>query len=105
MAFKYIHQSLILVSVISLWFNFCFCFFSWYSYRYYKFCSGLKICAITAKTKKYKPIINKKSKKHDKLILLAKTKLNSIEILISKALISSNIGHDEFVSANVFKKI
>ena len=35
---------------------------------------GLKICAITAAIKKYKSIIKKKKKKHDKIILLAKTK-------------------------------
>ena len=32
--------------------------------------------------------------------MLAKSKLNSIEILISKALIDSHISHDEFVSVN-----
>ena len=32
--------------------------------------------------------------------MLAKSKLNSIEILISKALIDSYISHDEFVSVN-----
>ena len=39
---------------------------------------GLKICAITAGIKKYKSIIKKKKKKHDKIVLLAKSKLNSI---------------------------
>ena len=58
---------------------------------------GLKICAITAGVKKYKSIIKKKKKKHDKIVLLAKSKLNSIEVLISKALINSVISHDEFV--------
>ena len=58
---------------------------------------GLKICAITAGIKKYKSIIKKKKKKHDKIVLLAKSKLNSIEVLISKALINSVISHDEFV--------
>ena len=57
---------------------------------------GLKICAITAGIKKYKSIIKKK-KKHDVIVLLVKAKLNSIEVLISKALIDSNISHDEFV--------
>ena len=33
-------------------------------------------------------------------MLLAKSKLNSIEVLISKALIDSNISHDEFVLIN-----
>ena len=32
--------------------------------------------------------------------MLAKSKLNSIEILISKALIDSNINHDEFILIN-----
>ena len=48
---------------------------------------ALKICAINAGIKNYKPIIKKKKKKHDKIVLLAKNKLNTIEILISKALI------------------
>ena len=61
---------------------------------------GLKICAITAGIKKYKSIIKKKKKKHDKIVLLAKSKLNSIEVLISKALIDSVISHDEFVLIN-----
>ena len=66
---------------------------------------GLKICAITAGIKKYKPIIEKKKKKHDKIVLLAKSKLNSIEVLISKAFIDSVICHDEFVLINnVWKK-
>ena len=38
--------------------------------------------------------------KHDKIVLLAKSKLNSIEVLISKALIDSNISHGEFVVIN-----
>ena len=33
-------------------------------------------------------------------MLLAKSKLNSIEVLISKALINSNISHDQFVLIN-----
>ena len=37
--------------------------------------------------------------------MLAKSKLNSLEILISEALIDSNINHDEFVLINnVLKK-
>ena len=52
---------------------------------------GLKICAITAGIKNYKSMIKKKKKKHDKIVLLAKSKLNSIGVLISKALIKSLI--------------
>ena len=38
---------------------------------------GLKVCAITVRIKKYKSIIKKKKKKHDKIALIAKPKLNS----------------------------
>ena len=38
--------------------------------------------------------------KHDKIVFLAKSKLNSIEFLISKALIDSVNSHDEFVLIN-----
>ena len=63
---------------------------------------GLKICVRTAGMKKYKSI-NKK-KKHDKIVLIAKSKLNSIEVLISKALIDSSVYHDEFVLINYVLK-
>ena len=61
---------------------------------------GIKTQAITAGIKKYKSNIKKKKKKHDKIVLLGKTKLCTIEVLISKALIDSYISHDEFVSVN-----
>ena len=35
--------------------------------------TGLKICVITAGIKKYKSITKKKKKKHDKIVLLAKS--------------------------------
>ena len=37
-----------------------------------------------------------KEKKHNKIVMLAKTKLNSIEILMSQALIDLDISHEEF---------
>ena len=61
---------------------------------------GLKIYVITAGIKKYKSIIKKKKNKHDKIVLLAKSKLNSTLLLIYKALIDWNISHDEFVLIN-----
>ena len=42
----------------------------------------------------------KKTKKHDKKMLLGKANLNAIEFLLSKALIDIYISHDEFVSVN-----
>ena len=41
--------------------------------------------------------MKKKKNEHDKIVLLAKSKLNSIEVLISKVLVDSNISHDKFV--------
>ena len=38
--------------------------------------------------------------KHDKIVLIAKSKLNGIEVLSFKALIDSVISHDEFVLIN-----
>ena len=38
------------------------------------------------------------------MILLTKTKLNRIEVLISKALIDLNISHDELVLINNVRK-
>ena len=60
----------------------------------------LKICAIAAGVKKYNLVINKKKKRHDKVLLLAVTKLNIIKVSISKALIDSYISPGEFVSVN-----
>ena len=49
-------------------------------------------------------MIKKMKKKHDKIVLLTKSKLNSIEVLISKALIDSVISHGEFVLINNVQK-
>ena len=67
-------------------FDFCFFFFGWCWNRSYK-------------------LINKKNKKkHDKTISPAKSKLNSLEVLISKTLIDSNISHVELILVNNVKK-
>ena len=60
----------------------------------------LKICTIAVEIKKYKLVIKKKKHRHVKITFLVKPKLSKIEVLISKALIDSNIGHDEFVLIN-----
>ena len=61
---------------------------------------GIKICAINEGLEEYKSIIKKKNKKHDKIVLLVKNKLNTIQALVSKALIDSYISHNEFISVN-----
>ena len=37
---------------------------------------------------------------HDEIVLLAKTKLSTAQVLISKDLIDLDIRHDEFMSVN-----
>ena len=43
-------------------------------------------------------ITSNKRKKHDHLLMLAKSKFNSIETLISQALVDLDISHEEFVT-------
>ena len=62
--------------------------------------AGIKVCEITAGTKKYKSIIKERNYKHDKTMSLGKDKLNTTKFLISKVLIDSHVSHDEFVSVN-----
>ena len=50
----------------------------------------------TGIVKKLLNITRKKKKKHDKILMLAKSKLNSIETLVSQALINIEITHEEF---------
>ena len=51
----------------------------------------------TGIVKKLLNITRNKKKKHDKILMLAKSKLNSIETLISQALIDMEISHEEFI--------
>ena len=46
--------------------------------------------------KKLLKATRKKKKKHNKIVMLAKSKLNSIETLMSQALIDLDISHEEF---------
>ena len=46
--------------------------------------------------KKLLSITRNKNKKHDKVLMLAKSKLDSIETLLSQALIDMEISHEEF---------
>ena len=85
---NYIEHLLILISTV----------IGWVSISVFAFLAGipigitsssivLKNCAITAG-------IIKKKKKHDKIVLLAKSQFNSLDVFISKALLDSNISHD-----------
>ena len=52
----------------------------------------------TGIAKKLLNITRKKKKKHDKILMLAKSKLNGIETLISQALIDMEVSHEEFIT-------
>ena len=54
------------------------------------------IFSLTTGIKKLLKETRKKKKKHSKIIMLAKSKLNSIESLMSHALIDLDISHEEF---------
>ena len=55
--------------------------------------------------KELRRIPRNKKKKHDKILMLAKTKLNCIENLVSQALIDMEISHEEFSAIIMEKKI
>ena len=88
MALNYIEHCIILASaVIECISNFAFAFLLCILIEITRSAVGLKTCAITAAIKMHKEIIEKGMNKHGKMVLLTKTKLNTIEILISQALV------------------
>ena len=98
---NYIEHLLILISLVTGWVSISAsaCLFG-VSIGITRSAIGLKICVITTRIKKYKSIIKKKKKMHDKTLSLAKSKVSSAEVLISKALIDSNISQNEFALIN-----
>ena len=48
--------------------------------------------------KKLLSITRNKKKKHDKILMLAKSKLHAIETLVSQALTDMEISHEEFIT-------
>ena len=58
----------------------------------------LSFSLTTGIVKKLLNITRNKKKKHDKILMLAKSKLNSIETLVSQALIDMEISHEEFIT-------
>ena len=54
-------------------------------------------------------LTKKREKEHNKIIVLAKNKLNTIDTLLSSALNDSEISHEEFINiineANIYENI
>ena len=59
---------------------------------------SLAFSVITGFVKKFLKTIRNKKKKHNKIVMLARSKLNSIESKISEALINNEISHQDFMT-------
>ena len=58
---------------------------------------SLAFSITTGFVKKFLKTIRNKKKKHNKIVMLARSKLNSIESKISEALINNEISHEDFM--------
>ena len=83
-AFDYIDKTLIVLSATS----------GGISINYFT----LLFFSTTGIRKKLLKVTRKKKKKHNKIVMLAKSKLNSIETSIPQALIELDISHEEFTT-------
>ena len=59
---------------------------------------GLTFSITSWFVKKFLKTIRNKKKKHNKIVMLARSKLNSIESKISEALINNEISHEDFMT-------
>ena len=67
---------------------------------------GLTFSITSEFVKRFLKTIRNKKKKHNKIVMLARSKLNSIESKISKALMDNEISHEDFETIiNEEKKI
>ena len=57
---------------------------------------SLAFSITTGFVKKFLKTVRNKKKKHNKIVMLARSKLNSIESKISKALMDNEISHEDF---------
>ena len=59
---------------------------------------SLAFSITTGFVKKFLKTTRNKKKKHNKIVMLARSKLNSIESKISEALINNEISHEDFMT-------
>ena len=59
---------------------------------------SLAFSLCTGLVKKFLKATRNKKKKHNKIVILARSKLNSIESKISEALINNHISHEDFMT-------
>ena len=65
---------------------------------------SLAFLITTGIVKKFFKTTRSKKKKHNKIVMLARSKLNSIESKISEALINNEISHEDFMIINYEEK-
>ena len=65
---------------------------------------SLAFLITTGIAKKFFKTTRSKKKKHNKIVMLARSKLNSIESKISEALINNEISHEDFIIINYEEK-
>ena len=58
---------------------------------------GLTFSITSGFVKNFSKTIRNKKKKHNKIVMLARSKLNSIESKISEALLNNKISHEDFM--------
>ena len=59
---------------------------------------SLEFSITTGIVKQLSKIVRNKKKKHNKIVMLARSKLNSMESKISEALINNEISHEDFMT-------
>ena len=59
---------------------------------------SLAFSITTGFVKRFLKTIRNKNKKHNKIVMLARSKLNSIESKISEALMNNEISHEDFMA-------
>ena len=66
---------------------------------------SLAFALCTGLVKKLLETTRNKKKKHNKIVMLARSKLNSIERKISEALINNQISHEDFMTFKLYRII
>ena len=66
---------------------------------------SLAFSITTGFVKKFLKTTRNKKKKHNKIVMLARSKSNRIESKISEALINNEISHEDFIQLLIKKKI
>ena len=104
-SFDYFNKSLIILSIATVSISIAlFATFIGAPVGMMSASSGLAFSITKEIVKKLLKTTRNKNKKHKKIVMLARSKLNSIESKISEALINNEISHEDFMTAINEKK-